>query len=351
MRQEIRIGERTIGAGSPVFVIAEAGVNHNGSVDSARELIRAAHAAGADCVKFQTFRAESAVTASAPKAEYQVEVTGSGSQLEMLKALELPEEAWPELIDLCRDLGIAFMSTPYNFADVDLLDGLGVPAFKLASIHLVELPFVRYVAARGRPVILSTGMATLAEARDAVAAAREEGNEQVVVLQCTTNYPASLEDANVRAMVTLGRELSVHVGFSDHCASDLASLAAVALGASVIEKHFTLDRTLPGPDHSSSLDPAGLRRLVESIRGVERALGSGVKSPAASEARNTSGMRRSIVAVRPIRAGERIRREALDFKRPATGLEPRRLDEVVGRLARRDIPPDTPLVEDAVIWE
>lgn len=327
-----------IGAGQPCFVIAEAGVNHNGDVALAKELIRSAKQAGADCVKFQTFKAERVVTATAPKADYQLKTTNpKESQIEMLRKLELDANAYYDLVRLAQEEGIALMSTPYNEEDVDFLDELGVVAFKMASIHLFEPSFLRYTARKGKPLILSTGMATLADVDIAVRAIRETGNEQFVILQCTTNYPSRLEDANIRAMCTMRDALGALVGYSDHTQTHTACLTAVALGAVVIEKHFTLDKTMPGPDHSSSADPSEFSELVQLIREVERVLGSPIKAPTDLEKKNALGMRRSIVARRAIEQGEVITEAMLTFKRPASGLRPSLLNDIVGRKARRHI--------------
>lgn len=338
MSAPIQIGTRPVGAGEPVLVIAEAGVNHNGDLGRARELVREAAAAGADCVKFQTFRAERVVTRTAPKAAYQLEQTDPGeSQLDMLRCLELDRAAHGALIALCRSEGVLFLSTPYNREDVDLLDALGAPAFKLASIHCAEPTFIAEVARRGKPVLLSTGMATIREVREAVAAARETGNDQIVLLQCTTQYPAAPRDANLRAIESLAREFDLPVGYSDHTPGTALCHAAVALGACAIEKHFTLDRSLPGPDHASSADPAELRALVGGLREVEAALGDGIKRPCAVERANAPGMRRSIALARDLPAGHPLRDEDLRFMRPATGIPPRELPKLLGRRTRRPL--------------
>ncbi len=322
-------------------IIAEAGVNHNGDARMARELVRAARRAGADAVKFQTFRAEALVLRDAAKARYQLQTTDPGeSQFEMLRKLELPHETQVELAQLCAREGIEFLSTPYNFEDVDFLDRLGVQAFKLASIHLVERPFLQHVARKGKTMIVSTGMGTLKDVEDAVTAIREVSEAPVILLQCTTNYPSPPEDANLRAMVTMRERLRLPVGYSDHTQSQTCCVAAVALGAVIIEKHFTLDTSLPGPDHSSAAAEEEFARLVASIRETERALGSGRKEPSPAEAANAPAMRRSIVARRRIGAGEVITAEALTLKRPGTGLAPRYWDQVVGRKAPREIAPD-----------
>lgn len=316
----------------PAFVIAEAGVNHNGDVGVALRLVEEAKRIGVDCVKFQTFKADRVATRSAPKASYQLRVTDvAESQIEMLQSLELSEAGHRQVVDACRAAGILFLSTPYDLEDAEMLAGLGVPAFKLASIHLVEVSFLRALAAFKRPLILSTGMATLAEVDVAVRTLRAVGHEDFVVLQCTTNYPSRIEDTNLRAMLTMRDALGVTVGYSDHTRGIAASLAAVALGARVIEKHFTLDTAMRGPDHSTSSDPAEFARLVQGIREVEAALGDGIKRPTEAERANTVGMRRSIVARRDLAAGTVLTETDVAFKRPGTGISPARFDEIVGR--------------------
>lgn len=347
--QDLVIDGRPVGHGHSVFVIAEAGVNHDGDPALAHALVEAALGAGADCVKFQTFKAERVARDDAPKADYQLRTTDPGeSQIAMLRRLELPDDALPALIADCRARGIAFMSTPYNVEDAELLGRLGAPALKLASIHMAEPMFLRQVARLGRPMVVSTGMATLAEVDAGVRAIRDTGNDRFVVLQCTTNYPSRVADANLRAMATMRAALDVPVGYSDHTQTDTAVIAAVALGACVIERHFTLDPNRPGPDHSSSLDPAAFARMVAAIRETEAALGSGRKEPCAAERANTAGMRRSIVARHAIPAGRPIAEADLTFKRPATGLAPALADLLVGRIARRPIAAGAPLTWDAL---
>ena len=339
MVSPIKIEDATIGTGSPVFIIAEAGVNHNGDVALAKRLILAAKNAEATCVKFQTFKAERVVMAEAPKARYQLGTTDPReSQLAMFRKLELEMSFYESLIDLCRQNDIVFMSTPYNNEDVDFLDEIGAPAFKLASIHIVEPTFLQYVAEKGKPMIISTGMATLAEVDEAVRAVRETGNEQFVLLQCTTNYPSRAEDANLRTIQTMANAFEVLVGYSDHTQTDTACIASVALGACVIEKHFTLDKSLPGPDQSTSADPDEFHRLVLKIRETEKVLGSSIKKPTEVEQENMVGMRRSIVAKATISPGQIITPEMLTFKRPATGLRPTLADEIVGQIALYTIP-------------
>lgn len=328
----------------PAYVIAEAGVNHNGDVRTAIRLVEEAKRVGASCVKFQTFQASRVATRTAPKAAYQLRVTDAGqSQLEMLRSLELSDAAHAEVVAACAAVGIEFLSTPYDLHDAEMLARLGVRGFKLASIHLVELPYLRELAGFGLPLILSTGMATLAEVDTAVRTLREADHDEFAVLQCTTNYPSRIEDANLRAMVTMRDALGVCAGYSDHTEGIAVSLASVALGARVVEKHFTLDRAMPGPDHACSSDPTEFAALVQGIRTVEAAMGDGVKSPTAAERENLRGMRRSVVAVRDLAAGSVLRREDVAFKRPATGISPARLDELVGRTLGLAVDADTPL--------
>jgi N,N'-diacetyllegionaminate synthase len=349
MTHPVQIGRRLVGPGQSCFIIAEAGVNHNGDMKQAKRLVDEAKKVGADCVKFQTFRAEEIVTSKAPKAEYQLRVTDPAeSQLAMLKKLELPKESFAELLAYCNQVEIQFLSTPYSFHDVDLLAEIGVEAFKIASGQLTELPFLSYVARQRKPMILSTGMATLQDVREAVDAIRAAGLEDMVLLQCTTNYPARIEDANLRVITTLSQEFKVPVGYSDHTVEEEAVLGAVALDACVIEKHFTLDRRLAGPDHSSSLEPAEMARLVQGVRIMEKALGRAEKIPAQAEVRNAAGMKRSLASTQVIFKGTRITREMITFKRPATGLPPKSLEWIIGKEATRDILPDTILTADMI---
>ena len=344
MPKEIYLQDKIIGVNHPTFIIAEVGVNHNGDMELAKQLVCEAKRCGADCVKFQTFKAERVVTEDAPKAEYQRKTTDpEESQAEMLKKLELGQDVYKELILLCREQNIIFMSTPYNVEDVDFLDELGVPAFKLASICIAEPYLLKYVARKGKPMIVSTGMATLAEVDDAVRAIRETGNEQLILLQCTTNYPSCLEDANLRAMETMQNALDVLIGYSDHTQDDKACIASVALGAVLVEKHFTLDKTLPGPDQSSSADTKEFARLAKNIRKTEKVLGTTRKEPCDGEKGNILAMRRSIVAKQNISKGTRISEEMLTFKRPASGLLPKFFFDLIGCIALQDIELDQPI--------
>ena len=349
--RRFKIGNRGIGEGEATFIIAEAGVNHNGSIDLAKDLVREAKNVGADCVKFQTFRARDLVTAAAPKAGYQLDRTDPAeSQLAMLEKLELSKDDHEELMALCKVVGIIFLSTPYNMADVELLDSLGAPAYKLASMHLTELPMIEYTARKGKPVILSTGMGTLAEVRLAATEFEKTGNESLSLLQCTTDYPAKLEEANLRTMRLIADATGAVVGYSDNSDDVDLPIFAVAAGAKIIEKHFTLDKKMPGPDHAASANPAEFQRIVERIRSVERALGSQEKIVSERESKNKTAMRRSLVAVVDIRKDDTIATDMLTFKRPASGLSPNRLHDVIGKKAACNIPADTILTEEMIVW-
>lgn|SRR5574337_759063 len=344
MRSEIWIGDRTVGAGHRAFVVAEAGVNHNGSLDLARRLVDAAVKAGADAVKFQTFKAERLVAPGAPKAEYQERTTGTAeSQLDMLRGLELSPEAHRDLMAYCRAQRILFMSTPFDEESADFLDDLGVIVFKIPSGEITNLSFLAHVARKGKPMIVSTGMAGLDEVEAAVHAIEEAGNRQLVLLHCVSSYPANPAEANLRAMDTMATAFRVPVGYSDHTPGIEVALAAVALGACVIEKHFTLDRGLPGPDHQASLEPDELTALVRGVRIVESALGHGRKEPTAGELDTARVARKSLVAAVDIRKGTVVRAEMIAVKRPGTGLPPAMRSQLVGRVAKRDIPAGTVL--------
>jgi N-acetylneuraminate synthase len=350
------------------FIIAEAGVNHNGSLDIALDLVDAAAAAGADAVKFQTFRAEHLAVKSAPKAEYQKRETGSGqSQLEMLKALELSEDAHRQLLQRCAAQGIEFMSSPFDIGSLQLLVDLGVRRLKLGSGELTNAPLLLAAANSGLPVIISTGMATMEDVEAALgvlafgmrggsappsrqaftdawadAASADRVRARTIVLHCTTEYPAPADQSNVRAMLTMASRFGVRCGFSDHTVGDEAALAAVALGAAVIEKHFTLDRTMSGPDHKASLEPGGLARLVKGIRAVEAVRGDGNKVPVVAERANTAIARKSLVAARPVAKGHRITAADIAIKRPGTGRSPFDYWDVLNSVAMRDYDQDEP---------
>lgn len=353
--------------GKPIYIIAEAGVNHNGSLEQAVLLVDAAAEAGADAVKFQTFKADRLVSRAAPKAGYQIENTGaSESQHEMIRKLELDEAAHQHLHQHCRSRGIEFLSTPFDLESLDMLvSRFDLSFVKLASGEITNAPFLLAAARTGKPVILSTGMSDLgdvenalgvlafgylqqaaAPSRESFAAAYGSAGGQaalrgkVALLHCTTEYPAPLEEVNLRAMATLHQAFGLPVGYSDHTAGIAIPIAAAALGACVIEKHFTLDRNLPGPDHKASLEPDELKRMVRSIREVETALGSPIKQPAASERRNRAVARKSLVAAMPVRKGELFSSENLGVKRPGDGVSPMYYWEWLGKAADRDYQPD-----------
>jgi len=336
---------------TPVYIIAEAGVNHNGSLDLALKLIDKASEIGADCVKFQTFKASQIVTKTSPKAKYQMEVTDkSESQFEMLKKLELGFDDYITLIKRCDEKGIDFLSTPYNKEDVDFLEDLNVKGYKIASGQLTEIPFLQYVAGKKKKMIISTGMANLSDVFLAVEAIRQTGNNDIVVLQCTTNYPSRIEDANLLAMLSMKEACKVRVGYSDHVENNYACFASVALGAEIVEKHLTLDREMEGPDHSSSLDPDQFKELIIGIRNVEKSLGTGLKKPSQTEIDNTPGMKRSLVVVEDIKAGTILQEKHIGFKRPNNGLSPNMFDLIVGKKIARDMKKDEALQYNSVIW-
>lgn len=334
----IEIGARRVGAGQPCYFIAEAGVNHNGDMALARQLIDAAAAAGADAVKFQTFKAEKLVTATAPKAAYQQQnMGGSESQFEMLKRLELLPDMHQELQHYCAAQGIAFLSTPFDEDSADFLESLGVAAFKIPSGELTNLPFLQHLARKGLPMIVSTGMSYLSEVEAALHSIQAAGDPPLILLHCVSNYPAAAEDSNLRAMHTLHTAFNVPVGYSDHTLGLEVPLAAVAMGAVLVEKHFTLDRTLPGPDHAASLEPEELRALVAGIRKVEAALGDGIKRPTPAELDTAAVARKSLITAQAIPAGAEITAAMITIKRPGTGLPPAMRDFVLGRRAARDL--------------
>ena len=321
------------------FIIAEAGVNHNGSLDMAVQLIDAAVAAGADAVKFQTFKAEKAISVNAPKAGYQKETTGSDeSQLEMLRKLELNEAAHIQLYSYCRHEGIQFLSTPFDLGSIDLLNRLGLEIFKIPSGEITNLPYLRKLGALKKQLILSTGMADLDEIKDALDVLTESGIllESITVLHCNTEYPTPFEDVNLRAMLTIQNAFpGIAVGYSDHTNGIEVPIAAVAMGATVIEKHFTLDRNLPGPDHKASLEPYELKAMVQAIRNIEKALGAGIKKPSPSELKNKPVARKSIVASTTIEKGEIFTEKNITVKRPGIGIIPMRWDEIIGHKATK----------------
>ena len=315
-------------------IIAEAGVNHNGSIITAKKMIDIAAESGADIVKFQTFKAETLVTQSADKADYQKSSTEAAeSQFEMIRKLELDQSAHEELIEHCAHKGIRFLSTAFDCNSIDLLAGLNIPLYKIPSGEITNMPYLRHIGSMDKPIIMSTGMATIDEVRAAMNILIEAGakKSQITILHCNTEYPTPMEDVNLKAMLTMRDELEVTVGYSDHTLGIEIPVAAVALGATVIEKHFTLDRTLPGPDHRASLEPHELKSMVTAIRNIEKSIGDGVKNPSLSEAKNIPIARKSIVAKKPIKKGERFSKSNLTVKRPGTGISPMLWDEILGR--------------------
>lgn len=338
----MKIAHKHIGANKPVFVIAEAGVNHNGRFALARKLIDAAAAAGADAVKFQTFRAEDVVVKGGTLARYQRRNMGKRmSQRAMLRGLEFRDSWYSRLIAHAKKRGIIFLSTPHGgFRSVDVLARHKLPALKFGSGELTNTPLLAYAARLRVPLIVSTGMAHLFEVREALSAIRHAGNKEVILLHATTNYPCPPDDTNLRAILTLAR-LGVPVGYSDHTEGYEASIAAVALGACVIEKHLTLNRALPGPDHRASLEPREFRDMVQALRRVPLMLGNGIKIPQKSERVMARAVRKSIVSEQHIKKGERFTRKNLAIKRPGTGLPPRQWPRIIGKRAARDVPLDT----------
>jgi N,N'-diacetyllegionaminate synthase len=318
-------------------------VNHNGSIELAHQLIDVAADAGADVVKFQTFSADRLVTIKAKKAAYQQQVTDSNeSQFAMLRSLELTVGMHKDLLEHCHERGIEFFSTGFDSASVDLLAGLGLKRFKIPSGEITNLPYLRHIGQYGKPTILSTGMATLGEIEAALTVLSVSGTprDQITVLHCNTEYPTPMADVNLRAMRSIHEAFKIAVGYSDHTLGIEVSIAAVALGATVIEKHFTSDRNLSGPDHKASLEPAELKAMVSAIRNIEQALGSGIKGPSPSEAQNKPVARKSLVAALAINAGECFTETNIVAKRPGTGLSPMWWDMVIGRRASRDFFPD-----------
>lgn len=321
------------------MIIAEAGVNHNGSIEMAKKLIDIAAEARADFVKFQTFKAETLVTALAEKAEYQkIKAGDSESQFEMIKKLELDRFAHEKLIHHCDEMAIRFLSTAFDHSSIDLLSELNIPFYKIPSGEITNLPYLRHIGCKGKPVVMSTGMATLDEVRGAMDILLKAGvkKEDLTILHCNTEYPTPMEDVNLKAMLTMRDELGVTVGYSDHTLGIEIPIAAVALGATVIEKHFTLDRTLPGPDHAASLDPGELKEMVTAIRNIEQAIGDGIKQPSPSEIKNIPIARKSIVAKELIEKGELFTEDNLTVKRPGMGISPMEWDRIIGKVADRD---------------
>jgi len=335
-----------------IFIIAEAGVNHNGDLDIAFKLIDVAIEAGADAIKFQTFKAEKVVTATTPKANYQIDNMGtSESQLEMLMKLELSIEAHKELFSYCKKKNIIFISTPFDKENADMLDNLGITIFKIPSGEISNKPLIQHITKKNKPIILSTGMSYLGEVEKAVNWINElwykvDKKPQLTLLHCVSNYPAVIEDVNLLAMKTMAKAFGLPVGYSDHTMGIEVSVAAVAMGANVIEKHFTLDRNMKGPDHKASIEPAELKAMVRAIRNVEQAIGDGIKRPTKNEEDTRNIARRSLVAVRDIKKGEIFSGENIGLKRPGIGIQPEFMEQVINKRAKIDIKKDSLLKWD-----
>ncbi len=336
---DILIGQRVIGSTSGVFVVAEIGINHDGSVQQAEKLIDAAVDSGADAVKFQSYRVDRLLIASSDR--YAQQADGSESAYQMLSRLELSWKDQEHLKKYADQRGIIFFSTPFDEESVDFLDSIGVPAFKIASADLTHVPLLRHVASKGKPVLLSTGMSFLSEVADAVYNLRSSGAQEILLMHCVSAYPAAAHQMNLRAIRTLESYFELPVGLSDHSEGITLPLVSVALGAVLIEKHFTLDKNAPGPDHRASMDPRDLKLLVQSLREVEAGLGDGRKKPSDVEEASRLFGRRSIVAAADIRAQQSITATMLTCKRPGSGLEPRYWDKLIGMKARRNIGKDT----------
>lgn len=331
------------------FIIAEAGVNHNGSIVLAKKLVDKAVEAGVDAVKFQTFKSEKLVTGYASMAKYQKDNIGiEDSQFNMLKKLELSYEEFTELKRYCDEKNIIFMSTPFDFESAKFLNSIGVEVFKISSGDLTNIPLLEYIAEFNKPIILSSGMAILGEVEDAIMAIRSKKLEDIAVLHCTSNYPAKISSVNLKAMNTIKSAFNVIVGYSDHTKGISIPIAAVALGAEIIEKHFTLDKEMEGPDHKASLDPKELKEMVKEIRNVELSLGNGIKTFTENEIDTMKVARKSIVAKNFIKKGELITKDDLDYKRPGDGLSPKYYKYIIGKKASKDISIDTQVTLDLI---
>ena len=339
----LKIGDNIIGDNKPVFIIAEAGVNHNNKLKMALDLVDIATQAGANAIKFQTFRAEDVVVATEQMAPYQKKNTRkSATQLKMLKSLELNDSFYAPIVKRCKQKKILFLSTPHGgFQSVDFLQKLHIPAFKFGSGDLANIPVLEYAARLKKPMILGTGMATMIEVRDAVMAIKRAGNSKIVALQCTTNYPCPFDEVNLVAMQAMSKELDVLIGYSDHTLGSQASIIATALGACVIEKHFTLNKKLSGPDHQASLDPKEFKDFVEDIRSTSVIMGSEIKRPTSSEMSIIKKIRKSIVSQRFIHKDEIFSNQNISIKRPGTGLPPKKYYYIIGKKAKRDIKKDS----------
>lgn len=323
-----------------VYIIAEAGVNHNGSFEIACRLVDAAKEAGVDCVKFQTFKSEKLVSHNAQKAEYQKAATGDSSQQDMLKQLELSYDEFLKLKDYCDKVGISFLSTPFDFESIDFLNTIDMPFWKIPSGEITNLPYLMALAKTGKSIVMSTGMCEMEEIEAAVKVLKENGTSEIKLLHCNTEYPTPFEDVNLKAMDAMRGKFGVEVGYSDHTKGIEVPIAAVALGATIIEKHFTLDRNMEGPDHKASLEPDELVAMVSGIRNIEKAIGSGEKTASPSEKKNKAVARKSIVAKTNIKKGDPFTEENITVKRPGSGINPMRWFEILGKEAVRDFKED-----------
>ena len=346
MKDKVKIGDRWVGESEPIFIIAEAGANHDRKLSQAKQLIDVAVEARADAVKFQVYSAETLYSRKTPRFSYLKETEGDKSTYDILKDNEIPREWLGELAGYCREKGIIFLATPFDYEAVDQLDAVGVPAYKWASFEIVDLLLLKYAAAKGKPMLLATGMCNPEDIQDALDAVRSAGNEDIVLLQCTSLYPTQIKQVNLRMMDTLKETFHLPVGLSDHTEGITVPIAAVARGACVIEKHYTLSRKLRGPDHPFAIEPDELRQMVKAIRDVEISLGSGVKQMIPEEAEMAKIGRRSIIARVDIPKGKKISEEMLIIKRPGYGIRPKFLDDVIGREAKQDIEKD-----DIITWE
>jgi len=336
----VKIANKLVGEGQPTFIIAEAGVNHNGKIELAKKLVQIAVDAGADAVKFQTYKSEGVVATGVDSADYAKKNIGKNiSQINMIKSLELSYNDFEKLKDYCNKKNIIFLSTPHSFDAIDFLEDL-VPAYKFGSGDITNIPTLKHTAKKGMPIILGTGMSTLDEVKHAINAIKSEGNEQIIALHCTTSYPCAIDDVNLLAMKKMQNELDCLVGYSDHTLGITVPIIATAMGATVIEKHFTIDKNLPGPDHKASLEPDELKNMVKEIRNTEKILGGFEKKPTKSEKKLMKYVRKSIVAKQDIEKGSIIDESMVVIKRPGTGLNPSNIVKIIGKKAKQDIAKD-----------
>jgi N,N'-diacetyllegionaminate synthase len=347
LRRKVKIGSRLIGDGENVFFIAEAGVNHNGNLDTAKKLVDAAKDAGADAVKFQTYKTERIVTKLAQKAEYQKKDNNSSSQFDLLKKLELRDSDFEELFDYAKEKKIIFLSSAFDVDSVEFLDKMGILAFKVASGEVTNFPLLNCIAEKHKPVIISTGMSTINEIEDVVEVFINKGIEDIVLLHCVTSYPAKYESVNLRTIEFLKRKFDFPIGFSDHTPGTVIPVAAVSMGAVLIEKHLTLDKSLKGPDHRASLEPDEFKKMVDDVRITEKAMGNFTKR-SFEEEEIKKVVRRSIVAKMFIPKGTVISLDMVDFKRPGTGISPKYLEKIIGKRAKYDMVPDELLTFDGI---